>query len=280
MEQSDDAGVTWQVAWEVSDGQREELARRYPSPGDVRQHFSSRELTVYPHAGGGHEVLVANGRDGFLRRLADGGWRRDGFLGEHSGLIGADELPPLDDGGPVQRETDLLLAIVLALLLGCVVAVVAGHLAIRRGGGRRWWGIAGALTILLAGMVLEATWSRHDDMSTVLAVLVGVVPLAALAVAVLLLVPWLGSAPGRWVGWTAGDLLLTAILAGLPLAGWLNGNPAQIRVAVALALLATVPGLVLAVRLAKLADPAREKNRRGTPAYPPHQPLPPRVPLR
>ncbi|MET8362004.1 hypothetical protein ABZU53_00330 [Micromonospora sp. NPDC005194] len=280
VEQSDDAGVTWQVAWEVSDGQREELARRYPSPGDVRQHFSSRELTVYPHAGGGHEVLVANGRDGFLRRLADGGWRRDGFLGEHSGLIGADELPPLDDGGPVQRETDLLLAIVLALLLGCVVAVVAGHLAIRRGGGRRWWGIAGALTILLAGMVLEATWSRHDDMSTVLAVLVGVVPLAALAVAVLLLVPWLGSAPGRWVGWTAGDLLLTAILAGLPLAGWLNGNPAQIRVAVALALLATVPGLVLAVRLAKLADPAREKNRRGTPAYPPHQPLPPRVPLR
>ncbi|KAB1934779.1 hypothetical protein F8271_22560 [Micromonospora sp. ALFpr18c] len=72
VEQSDDAGVTWQVAWEVSDARREELARRSSNPGDVRRHFASRDLVVYPAAGGGHEVLVANGRDGILRRTAGG----------------------------------------------------------------------------------------------------------------------------------------------------------------------------------------------------------------
>ena len=48
VEQSDDAGVTWQVAWEVSDARREELARRFPNPGDIRRHFASRDLVVYP----------------------------------------------------------------------------------------------------------------------------------------------------------------------------------------------------------------------------------------
>ncbi|MEU5913069.1 hypothetical protein [Micromonospora sp. NPDC047527] len=280
VEQSDDAGVTWQIAWEVSDARREALARRYPSPGDVRRHFSSRELAVYPHAGGGHEVLVANGRDGFLRRLSDGDWRRDGHLGPSSYRVDKSDLPAIDDDGSVRRETDLLLATTLALLLGCAVTVIAGHVAIRRGGGSRWWGIAGALPILLAALVLEAAWPRDDDGGVVVMVLFVILPLGALAVTGMLLVPWLGSAPGRWVGWTVADLLLTAILAGLPLVGWVNGTPEQTRVAVALALLATVPGLLLAVRLAKLADPAREENRRGTPPYPPYQPLPPRVPLR
>ncbi|WP_433537035.1 hypothetical protein ACQPZK_04245 [Micromonospora sp. CA-249363] len=280
VEQSDDAGVTWQIAWEVSDARREALARRYPSPGDVRRHFSSRELAVYPHAGGGHEVLVANGRDGFLRRLSDGGWRRDGHLGPSDHRDHQSDLPALDDDGPVQRETDLLLAVTLALLLGCAVTVVAGHLAIRRGGGSRWWGITGSLPILLAAVVLESAWHRGDDTGVVVVTLFVILPLGALAVTGLLLVPWLGSAPGRWVGLAVGNLLLTASLAGLPLAGWLNGGLAPARVAVVLALLATVPGLLLAVRLASLADPTREENRRDSPPYPPYQPLPPRAPLR
>jgi hypothetical protein len=278
VEQSDDAGVTWQVAWEVSDARRDELAQRYESPGDARRHFSGRELVVYPRAGGGHEVLVANGRDGFLRRLSDGGWRREGFLSVPP--YPADrppELPAVYDGGRVQRTIDVWLAFALVLLLGCAVTVAAGQLAIRRGGGSRGWGIAGALTILLAGLVLSASWSRADG-TGVVTVLV-VVPLGALAVAVLLLVPWLGPAPGRWVGWTVGSFLLTVILAGLPMAGWLNGTPEQTRGAVALALLATVPGLLLGVRLANLADPTREENRRDTPPYPPYQPLPPQASL-
>ncbi|MGV9211301.1 hypothetical protein ACTFTM_05495 [Micromonospora sp. RB23] len=278
VEQSDDAGVTWQVAWEVSDARRDELARRYPDPGDFGRHFSSRELVVYPHAGGGHEVLVANGRDGFARRLSDGAWRRDGFLGVRS-ADPAPELPRLYDGGRVQREVDVWLAIALVLFLGCAVAVVAGHLAIRRGGGSRWWGVAGALAIVLGGLLLEAAWSWADETSTLFTALFVVVPLGALAVGGLLLVAWLGSAPGRWVGLAVGDLLLTVLLAGLPLAGWLNGAPEPTWMAVVLALLATVPGLLLAVRLARLADPTREENRRDTPPYPPYQPLPPRVPL-
>ncbi|MET8249970.1 hypothetical protein [Micromonospora sp. NPDC005197] len=276
VEQSDDAGVTWRVAWEVSDARRDELARRYESPGDPRRHFSARELVVYPHAGGGHEVLVANGRDGFLRRLSDGGWRREGFLSVRY-TDPTPELPAVYDGGRVQRTIDVWLAIALALLLGCAVTVVAGHLAIRRGGGGRGWGIAGALTLLLTGLVLNASWSQVDG-TGVVTVLV-VVPLGALAVAVLLLVPWLGPAPDRWVGWTVGSFLLTVILAGLPMVGWLNGTPEQARVAVPLALLATVPGLLLGVRLASLADPTREENRRDTPPYPPYQPLPPRASL-
>ncbi|MFY1619356.1 hypothetical protein [Micromonospora sp. WMMD736] len=280
VEQSDDAGVTWQVAWEVADPRRDELARRYKEPGDVRRHFSSRELVVYPHAGGGHEVLVANGRDGFLRRLSDGGWRREGFLESQSPLAVTPELPAVYDGGRVQREVDVWLAIALVLLLGCAVTVLAGHLAIRRGGGSHGWGIAGAFAILLGGLQLGASWFWVDETSTVYTALIIIVPLGALAVAGLLLVPWLSSAPGSWVGWTAGTLLLTVLLAGLPLAGWVNGTPEQTPVAVALALLATVPGLLLAVRLASLADPAREENRRDTPPYPPYQPLPPRVPLR
>ncbi|MEU5783692.1 hypothetical protein [Micromonospora lupini] len=277
VEQSDDAGVTWQVAWEVADARRDELARRYPAHGDVRRHFSSRELVVYPHVGG-HEVLVANGRDGFLRRLSDGEWRRDGFLGEQPSTANPPELPALYDGGRVQRDIDVWLALALVLLLGCAVTVAAGHLAIRRGGGGRLWGIAGALTILLAGLLLEASWSQVDGTGVVTVLLV--VLLGVLAVAALLLVPWLGRAPGRWVGWTVGNLLLTVILAGLPMAGWLNGTPEQTWVAVALALLATVPGLLLAVRLAKLIDPAREENRRDTPPYPPYQPHPRHVPSR
>ncbi|WP_435204840.1 hypothetical protein [Micromonospora sp. bgisy143] len=274
VEQSDDAGVTWQIAWEVSDPQRDELAQRYEKPGDVRRHFSSRELVVYPHGGGGHEVLVANGRDGFLRRLSDGGWRREGFLGSQSHLAVTPELPAVYDGGRVQREVDVWLAIALVLLLGCAVTVLAGHLAIRRGGGSRWWGTAGAAAILLGGLLLRANWFWVDEASIVFTALFVIIPLGALAVAVLLLVPWLGTAPGHWVGWTAGTLLLTVLLAGLPLAGWVNGTPEQTPVAVALALLATVPGLLLAVRLARLADPARAENRRDTPPYPPYPPVP------
>ncbi|MEK8108072.1 hypothetical protein NKG94_29650 [Micromonospora sp. M12] len=35
----------------MPDGQREELARRSPNPGDVQRHFASRDLVVYPHPG-------------------------------------------------------------------------------------------------------------------------------------------------------------------------------------------------------------------------------------
>ncbi|MEU4336567.1 hypothetical protein AB0F59_18370 [Micromonospora lupini] len=287
VEQSDDAGASWRVAWEVSDARREALARGSANPGDIRQHFASRDLVVFPVANGGHEVLVANGRDGFVHRRADGGWRRDGFLGgKHLGPI--DDPPALDGGGPLQRQTDLLLAVALALTFGCAVTVVAGHLAIRRSGGGRWWGIAGAGTLLLAGSVLGAVWSRDDDFNTVGALLLVVLPLDALTVLVLLIVARIRGAPSAWVERALGNLLLTALLAGLPLLGWLAGTPAQTRVAVPLALLATALGLLLAVRIADLVDPSMARGRRNGPSYltnppylpDPQLPTPPRMPPR
>ncbi|MGW3618183.1 hypothetical protein [Micromonospora arida] len=281
VEESDDAGATWRVAWEVPDGQREELARRSPNPGDIHRHFASRDLVVYPHSNGGHEVLVANGRDGFLRRLPDGGWQRDGFLFEEGQIATSwDEPRRLEGGGPGDRETDLLLAVALALTLGCAVTVLAGHLAIRRGGGPRWWGIAGSASMLVAGIVLAAVWERDDDSGTSLALLFLVLPLGVLTAAALIVRASYQGALPRWVRWVLLGLLFTALLAGLPLVGWLYGTPSRTRFAVALALLATVPGVLLATRIARLVDPARGFERRYPPRppyapYPPHGPYPP-----
>ncbi|MET8263377.1 hypothetical protein ABZU92_05205 [Micromonospora arida] len=275
VEESDDAGATWRVAWEVPDGQREELARRSPNPGDIHRHFASRDLVVYPHTNGGHEVLVANGRDGFLRRLPDGGWQRDGFLFEEGQIATSwDEPRRLEGGGPGDRETDLLLAVALALTLGCAVTVLAGHLAIRRGGGPRWWGIAGSASMLVAGIVLAAVWERDDDSGTSLALLFLVLPLGVLTAAALIVRASYQGALPRWVRWVLLGLLFTALLAGLPLVGWLYGTPSRTRFAVALALLATVPGVLLATRIARLVDPARGFERRYPPR-PPYAPYPP-----
>ncbi|RAO26782.1 hypothetical protein PSN13_06812 [Micromonospora saelicesensis] len=280
VEESDDAGATWRVAWEVPDGQREELARRSPNPGDVQRHFASRDLIVYPHAGGGHEVLVANGRDGFLRRLPDGGWQRDGFIFEEGRIRTSwGEPPPLGGGGPADREMDLLLAVVLALTLGCAVAALAGHLAIRRGGGPRWWGIVSCASMLVAGIVLAAVWQRDDDTLTFMAVPFVLAVGVLTAVAMIVRASYQG-ALRRWIRLVLTGLLLTALLAGLPLVGWLYGTPSRTRFAVALALLATVPGVLLATRIARLVDPARGFERRYPPRppyapYPPHGPYPP-----
>ncbi|RQX00170.1 hypothetical protein, partial [Micromonospora inaquosa] len=269
VEQSDDAGVTWQVAWEVSDARREELARHFSNPGDIRRHFASRDLVVYPAAaGGGHEVLVANGRDGILHRRADGGWQRDGFLHHAGPNDGRWYEPPELHGGLSSRDTDLQLALALALTLGVTVTVLAGHLAIRRGGGPRWWGFAGSGAILVAGIVLAGAWERNDDSSTGTALLLVVLPLNVVTAAAMIVRASYQGALTRWIGWALTGLLLTALLSGVPLAGWLVGNPPQSRVAVALALLALVPGVLLAVRIARLVDPARAFERR----YPPRPP--------
>ncbi|GGO03030.1 hypothetical protein [Micromonospora parathelypteridis] len=281
VEQSDDAGVTWRVTWEMPDRQREEMARRSPSPGDVRQHFASRELIVYPAASGGHEVLVANGRDGILHRRPDGEWQRDGFLVRTGPEDTHWDDPPLLDGdGPIGRQTDLLLAVALALTLGVTVTVLAGHLAIRRGGGPRWWGVVGSGAMLVAAIVLAGVWEREDDSLTSDALLFVVLPMVVVTAVALIVRASYQGALTRWIGWVLTGLLLTVLLSGLPLAGWLVGNPPQSRVAVALALLATVPGVLLAIRIARLVDPARAYGGRyqPRPPYPPYAPYPPGLP--
>ncbi|MFF5177469.1 hypothetical protein ACFY2Q_05520 [Micromonospora sp. NPDC000316] len=285
VEQSDDAGTTWRVAWEVSDAHREALARGSANPGDVRRHFASRDLIVYPTAGGGHEVLVANGRDGFVHRGAGGEWRRDGFLGaDHLGTSGSP--PALDGGGPGHRQTDVLLAVALALTLGCAVTLVGAHLAIRRNGGGRWWGIVGVVALLLSAYALRAVWSRDSDFETLRALLLAVLPLNLLTVFLSLVGARMRGACSDWVGKTMKNLLLTAFVAGLPLAGWLYGTPARTRVAVGLAVVAALSGLLAAKRLVGLADPAlpqaRHKAGPDLPEVPPvpSPPQPQQVPPR
>ncbi|MET8039975.1 hypothetical protein ABZU25_03800 [Micromonospora sp. NPDC005215] len=281
VEQSDDAGATWRVAWEVSDARREAFARRFDSPGDIRRHFASRDLIVYPAADGGHEVLVANGRDGFLRRASDGGWRRAGFLSERDPPDARwDDPTLLDRGGPGSRQTDLFLAFALALTLGVAVTVLAAHLAIRRSGGPRGWGLAGGGVMLSAGIVLASAWERNDDYTTFNAVLLVVLPACLLTVVTLLVRASYQGALPQWIRRALAGLLLTTLLALLPLVGWLHGTPPQTRFAVPLALLGTVPGVLLATRIAGLVDPTRAFENRypPRPPYPPYPPRPPVVP--
>ncbi|MGC5306446.1 hypothetical protein [Micromonospora zamorensis] len=277
VEQSDDAGVTWRVAWEVPDRQREALARQSDNPGDIRRHFASRELAVYSHAGGGHEVLVANGRDGFLRRLSDGEWRRNGFLSDQSYPASVGEVPALDSSSPRNRHTDLLLAVVLALTLGALVTLVGSSLAICRAGGGNWWGLVGGPPMLLASLALTALWSRNDDFIGVSMVLLALLALSTVPAVVLSVRAWYAGATTRWVGWTLVGLLFTVLLTGVPLIGWLYGNPPDTRSAVSLALLATVPGLLSAILTSRLVDPTLTRGRRNGPPYLPNPPYPPYV---
>ncbi|MGB2568261.1 hypothetical protein ACPFP2_07415 [Micromonospora citrea] len=268
VEESDDGGRSWRTAWEVSDTRREPLARRYPDPGDVRRHFSSREVAVHL-TDGGHGVVVANGRDGFVVRHPDGRWERAGFPGER-GFDGpfSDGRPALGEGPPGSRTTDAVLAAVLSLSLGFLVFVVAAHLSLRGRAGRVGWAVAGHLSMLLVFLQLALLWPRTDDLGVVAVLVVEVVPLGALVAFGLLVVAWRRGAPDRWSREVFGAFLLTVLLAGLPGIGWLFGAPPRTWMTVLLALLATVPGLLLARRASRLTEPVHLRAESTDPPWP------------
>src|SRR5690606_31592217 len=56
-----DGGEHWRISWQVTDAQRQALARHYPDVDDPVRELSSVALVVHPTRGG-HVVLVANGR--------------------------------------------------------------------------------------------------------------------------------------------------------------------------------------------------------------------------
>lgn len=246
VEESDDAGRTWHPAWEVTEEQRAILSRRYPEAGPHGERITGQELTVLDVGGGRHVVLVANGRDGFAVRGPDGGWRRIGF----AGYLDAASPPPLGASSPADRHADPLRAGLLAFALAGLVLVVAAGRA-GRGVGRGGW-LPALLGALLTGTVLllAIVW-LSDDLVTPLAALGCVVLL--LGTSLLAVIPhWVWRAPGRWMVETLLAAALTVVLAGLPLTGWLYGRPAYASTAVALAGLATVPGLLLGWRAARL----------------------------
>jgi hypothetical protein len=94
VESSADGGATWQTAWEISGSQLAKLSEAYERrglfgpTGEPTGDLMSFALVVR-EVGNEHVVLVANGRDGILRRGTDGRWTRLGSW--HGGVL---ESPP------------------------------------------------------------------------------------------------------------------------------------------------------------------------------------------
>lgn len=276
VEESDDAGRTWRPAWEVTEKQRAILNRQYPDAGPQGERITSQDLTVLDVGGGRHVVLVANGRDGFAVRGPDGDWRRIGFAGAR----GADDAsdgspPPLGTSAPANRNLDPLRAFLLALALADLVLVVAGARAARAVGKGVWLPfLLGALALVTAPL-LAVVWLSDDIMTTV-AVLGCFVLL--LGTPLFALIPnWVWHGWGRWTAEVVSAALLTLALAGWPLFGWLYGRPAYASTAVALAGLATVPGLMLGWWAARLVGPSAPI---AEPPYPPAPTPDPSYPVR
>ncbi|WIX84670.1 hypothetical protein [Amycolatopsis sp. DG1A-15b] len=134
VDETTDAGRTWNTAWELPAARWEFVFRQHPFPAGVvnLSKVGTGEVAVRA-VPGGHEVIVANGVEGLVIRGADGAWRRVPVVVAENGL---DIRPaPLTGFGRVIGDAFLnagLLA-VLALLTGTTVA--AGRVRARLGRG-------------------------------------------------------------------------------------------------------------------------------------------------
>ncbi|MEV0156213.1 hypothetical protein AB0H57_21135 [Micromonospora sp. NPDC050686] len=253
VQESDDAGRTWRTAWEVTQAQRAILSRRYEEAGWSGSRVTGQELTIFEVDGGRHVVLVANGRDGFALRDADGGWRRIGFVGARAG---SDEevvqVPALGVSTPAQRHADPLRVALVAFLLSVLVLLSAGARAGWRGGSVvGTWQVIGLMLFVpgAAGMLLFGVLG--NDLIRIPGSLGGL--LLVLGAGVVSLIPHPAArVPARWMVEVLLAAALTLVLAGLPLVGWLYGRPAFASVAFPLAGIAALPGLGLAWRAHRL----------------------------
>ncbi|RLK23538.1 hypothetical protein DER29_1403 [Micromonospora sp. M71_S20] len=266
VEQSDDAGRSWRPAWGATEAQRAVLRRQYPDLGPRGERIATQELTVRDTGDGRHVVLVANGRDGFAVRRPDGSWERLGFVGsEEAGGYPFDGRPPaLGRSTPGDRRDDPLLALFLGLTLaGSVLAVSGVRAGLRAGTARLRLTCLAALGVA-AWALLAVVWS-----GALLFAQAGVVALLTVLLGVLLLAVRTPAEPsGRW---TLEVLLATALvlaLAALPLVGWLYGRPAYTHTALLLAVVATVPGLLLGWRAARLVTAPAHRADPPWPAGP------------
>ncbi|SCL52965.1 hypothetical protein [Micromonospora peucetia] len=267
VEQSDDAGRSWRPAWGATEAQRAVLRRQYPDPGPRGERIATQELTVRDTGDGRHVVLVANGRDGFAIRRPDGAWERLGFVDARKGGYPFDGRPPaLGRSTPADRQDDLLLALALGLTLAVSVLAVSGVRVGLRRGATRWQPLPLAALGSAAWVLLATTWSdplftRELSLVALAAVLLPLLLLSVLAPT------GLRGARRRWTLEVLLAAALTLALTALPLVGWLYGRPAYTRTAVLLAVAATVPGLLLGWRAARLvnasADPVSGAVGRG-----------------
>ncbi|SCE73919.1 hypothetical protein [Micromonospora mirobrigensis] len=282
--ESADAGRTWRTAWEVTEAQRAILIRRYAEAGWSGERVTGQELAILDVAGGRHVVLVANGRDGFVLRDAEGAWRRIGFAGARPDSSGRTvDLPALGVSTPAQRHADPVRVGLVAFLLSVLVLVVAGARAgWRRRTGPDGWQLAAVALFLAGGAPLSLFGVAGDDLTILFGCAVGV-PLV-LAAGLTSLLAARAAAPTRWTAEVLLAAALTLVLAALPLIGWLYGRPAFASAAVALAVLAALPGLGLAWRAGRLVTVRTAERpppypvpgaRAGGPGFPSPAPLPP-----
>jgi hypothetical protein len=212
VEESFNGGATWRTSWEVTDEQRQRLARHYPYVDDLEVELSSRALVVHTTEAG-HVVLVANGWDGFALRTEDGEWRRIGF--GDSGL----QMPHWDD-----RFTTAWVpyGVLMGLVAGMLCLLIAVEVTSRPGSsvGLRLLSLPGVATALLGVGVLLA-FNEHGGTPD----------------------------PLQWVFWMIGwaivafglVLWLVVPIANRALSGvqWLVVAPASLMVGVAVAVPST-----------------------------------------
>ncbi|MEV5765845.1 hypothetical protein AB0L34_14940, partial [Micromonospora sp. NPDC052213] len=165
--------------------------------------------------------------------------------------------PPRPPGRstPAERGADPLLALLAGLMLGVSVLAVSGARAGFRAGNGPWLPTCLAALGATAWALLAVVWPGEPHLWLALLAWLPVL----LGVLLFALVPaWSRGASGRWTLEVLLATALTLALTALPLVGWLYGRPAYTRTALLLAAVATVPGLLLGWRAARLVGASAE----------------------
>ncbi|MEV6813172.1 hypothetical protein [Micromonospora sp. NPDC051296] len=251
VEESQDGGTTWRVAWQIDEEARQRLGMTYPGMGDVREYLSSRALVVRDQPGGGVVVMVANGRDGLVRRDASGNWERIGlrpFVGRES----RDDDPPQPIPNAIKATVTIgtTIAVPLSIAVGSLVVFIGCSALLAR---RHGWFVAPVAVVvglpgvlLMAVFIEEASAGVHDGLFIPLGMMVGLTLVPAIVA-----VPLAAAGPEP-TGVTVGGACLAGLLAGaaVPLpylvrlqTGWPSQTMATtfaLAIAVA-AILASIP---------------------------------------
>ncbi|NKE60653.1 hypothetical protein FXN61_29230 [Lentzea sp. PSKA42] len=255
VDETTDAGQTWQTAWEVPAARWPFVKRQHPFPGGVDRLSKVASVDVLVRTvPGGHEVIVANGVEGLAIRSGDGAWRRVPVVVTATGL---DIRPaPLTGFGQVIGDDiiDAGLITLLAVLIG--MSVATGRARARLGHGLT---VLMPLVLLLVaavpitGAVVFFTASAGTSTGPGL-----VLALCLTGTAICLTL-----AQGVLRRSRAAVVSAAAVLTGLaflgPVFGWTVGHPAERGPAVELGLILATGCLFLVVAAGWWAgrDPVR-----------------------
>lgn len=201
VQESTDIGRTWRTVWSVGGTRYAKLAKLYPDLGDPNVHLVSMSLAMTQQADG-YSVLVANGRDGLLRRDTAGNWTR---LGNYVGDGRFDSVPPLPAADPVVSLPVKLATGGLGLVAFAAGAFAATIGAARRGHPRQSAVPVAAGAALVAGYIALLAGGAATAST---AVALAAVALVASVIGLVRLASW------RALGWWAVFALAADALMG------------------------------------------------------------------